>query len=264
MAADECRSFLHHDESPPFAVENENGTSPFVIVVDHAGNCMPRRLSLLGLADHDCRRHIAWDIGIGAMCSVLGSALDAVVIRQNYSRLVVDCNRTPGSEASIVGISELTRVPGNIGLSENHKLDRVREIFQPYHDRITAELDRRRETGRPAALISMHSFTPVFKTAARPWHVGVLYNRDRRLAGALMELLHHDEGLVIGDNEPYDVTDASDYTIPVHGEQRKLHHVAIEIRQDLITDEVGQRMWAAMFVRLLPQAYQLLVPCAGV
>jgi predicted N-formylglutamate amidohydrolase len=105
----------------------------------------------------------------------------------------------------------------------------------------------------------MHSFAPVFKTVARLWHVGVLYNRDPRFAHALMELLHREEGLVIGDNEPYDVTDASDYTIPVHGEQRKLHHVAIEIRQDLITDEASQRMWAALFVRLLPKAYQRFI-----
>jgi predicted N-formylglutamate amidohydrolase len=105
----------------------------------------------------------------------------------------------------------------------------------------------------------MHSFTPVFKTISRPWHVGVLYNRDPRLAHALMELLHHDGGLVVGDNEPYDITGASDYTIPVHGERRKLHHVAIEIRQDLITDDAGQRRWAAPFLRLLPKAYQLLI-----
>jgi predicted N-formylglutamate amidohydrolase len=164
-----------------------------------------------------------------------------------------------GSKDSIVGLSELTRVPGNIGLSESHKADRFREIFLPYHGRITTELDRRRETGRPVALISMHSFAPVFKTVARPWHVGVLYQHDPRLAHALMAFLHREEGLVIGDNEPYNVTDTSDYTIPVHGEQRKLHHVAIEIRQDLITDEAGQRMWAALFVRLLPQAYQRLV-----
>ena len=174
------------------------------------------------------------------------------------SRLVIDCNRTPGSETSILDLSELTRVPGNVGLSDRHKLARVREIFQPYHDRIATELDRRREAARPTALISMHSFTPVFKTVARPWHVGVLYNRDPRFAQILMELLHREEGLVVGDNEPYSVTDASDYTIPVHGEQRDLHHVALEIRQDLITDEAGQRMWAALFARLLPQAYQRL------
>jgi predicted N-formylglutamate amidohydrolase len=249
---------LAADEPPPFTVDNEAGKSPFLIVADHAGKHFPRRLEQLGVSDAECERHIAWDIGIGAVCRLLGQALDAVVIRQNYSRLVIDCNRTPGSETSIADLSESTAVPGNIGLSERDKLARVREIFQPYHDRIADELDRRRKAGRPTALISVHSFTPVYKTVTRPWHVGVLYNRDRRFAQILMELLHREDGLVVGDNEPYSVTDASDYTIPVHGEQRDLHHVAIEIRQDLITDDAGQRTWAALFARLLPRAYQQL------
>jgi predicted N-formylglutamate amidohydrolase len=249
---------LAADEPPAFTVDNETGTSPLLIVADHAGKHFPRRLEQLGLSDAEAGRHIAWDIGIGAVCRLLGQALNAVVVRQNYSRLVIDCNRTPGSETSIAELSELTTVPGNIGLSERDKLARVREIFQPYHRRIASELDRRRGAGRPTALISAHSFTPVFKTETRPWHVGVLYNRDRRFAQILMELLHREDGLVVGDNEPYNVTDASDYTIPVHGEQRGLHHVAIEIRQDLIADEAGQRTWAALFARLLPQAYQRL------
>ena len=246
------------DEPPPFTVDNETGTSPLLIVADHAGKQFPRRLGQLGLSDAEAGRHIAWDIGIGAVCRLLGQALGAVVIRQNYSRLVIDCNRTPGSETSIADLSELTAVPGNIGLSERDKLARVREIFQPYHDRIADELNRRRKAARPTALISVHSFTPVYETVTRPWHVGVLYNRDRRFAQILMELLHREDGLVVGDNEPYSVTDASDYTIPVHGEQRDLHHVAIEIRQDLITDDAGQRTWAALFARLLPPAYQQL------
>jgi predicted N-formylglutamate amidohydrolase len=250
---------LATDEPPAFTVENESGTSPLLIVADHAGKHFPRRLRQLGLSNAECERHIAWDIGIGAVCRLIGKALDAVVIRQNYSRLVIDCNRTPGSETSILAVSELTHVPGNIGLSERHRLARVREIFQPYHDRIATELDRRRAAGRPTALISMHSFTPVFKAMRRPWHVGVLYNRDPRFAQILMELLHSEQGLVIGDNEPYSVADASDYTIPVHGEQRGLHHVALEIRQDLITDEAGQRKLTALFARLLPQAYGRLV-----
>jgi len=249
---------LATDEPPPFTVDNENGTSPFLIVADHAGRYFPRRLGQLGLSNAECEAHMAWDIGAGAVCCLIGKALDAVVVRQNYSRLVIDCNRTPGSETSILDLSERTRVSGNIGLSQRHKLARFREIFQPYHDRIATELDRRREAARPTALISVHSFTPVFETAARLWHVGVLYNRDRRFAQILLELLHREDGLVVGDNEPYSVTDASDYTIPVHGEQRDLHHVALEIRQDLITDEAGQRMWAALFARLLPQAYQRL------
>lgn len=249
---------LAGDEPPPFTVDNEAGTSPLLIVADHAGKHFPRRLEQLGVSDAECERHIAWDIGIGAVCRLLGQALDAVVIRQNYSRLVIDCNRTPGSETSIADLSELTAVPGNIGLSERDKLARVREIFQPYHDRIADELDRRRQAARPTALISVHSFTPVYMTVTRPWHVGLLYNRDRRFAQILMELLRREDGLVVGDNEPYSVTDASDYTIPVHGEQRDLHHVAIEIRQDLITDDAGQQTWAALLARLLPRAYQQL------
>jgi predicted N-formylglutamate amidohydrolase len=249
---------LATDEPAPFTVDNETGTSPLLIVADHAGKHFPRQLGQLGLSNAECGRHIAWDIGVGAVCCLIGKALDAVVIRQNYSRLVIDCNRTPWTETSILDLSDLTRVPGNIGLSKRHTLARVHEIFQPYHDRIVTELDRRREAGRPTALISVHSFTPVLEDVRRLWHVGVLYNRDPRFAHILMELLHREAGLGVGDNEPYSVTDASDYTIPVHGERRGLHHVAIEIRQDLITDETGQQKLAALLVRLLPQAYQRL------
>jgi predicted N-formylglutamate amidohydrolase len=253
-----ANSLLAGDEPPAVTVVNEGGRSPFLIVADHAGKTIPRRLKELGLGAADRDRHIAWDIGIGAVCAWMGKALDAVVIRQNYSRLVIDSNRTPGSETSIVDVSERTAVTGNLGLSDNDKRMRVREIFLPYHDRIARELNRRRDAGRPTALISMHSFTPVFKSVARPWHVGVLYQRDPRFAHILLELLHREHGLVVGDNEPYSVTDDSDYTIPVHGEQRGLHHVALEIRQDLIMEEAGQRTWAALFTRLLPQAYERL------
>jgi predicted N-formylglutamate amidohydrolase len=250
---------LAPDEPQPVTVTNAGGRSPLVIVADHAGNCLPRRLGRLGLPPAELERHIAWDIGVGAVCRLIGDKLGAVVIGQNYSRLVIDANRMPGSETSIVELSELTTVPGNIGLGKSQIEARIREIFQPYHDAIASELDRRRQAGRPTALIAMHSFTPVFKGVARPWHVGVLYNRDPRFAKILMDLLRREHGLVVGDNEPYSVTDASDYTIPVHGEQRDLHHVAIEIRQDLIADEAGQRRWAGLFARLLPQAYQRVV-----
>jgi predicted N-formylglutamate amidohydrolase len=252
-------NLLAPDEPQPVTVTNAGGRSPFVIVGDHAGKYLPRRLQMLGLQEAECARHIAWDIGAGAVCRLLGDALGAVVIRQNYSRLAIDCNRTPGAETSIVELSELTTVPGNIGLSKDQIEARVREIFQPYHDRIAAELDRRRQAGAAAVLIAMHSFTPVFKAAARPWHVSVLYNRDPRLGIILRDLLRCEPGLVVGDNQPYSVSDASDYTIPIHGEQRRLPHVLIEIRQDLIADEDGQDKWARLFTQLLPQAYQRLV-----
>jgi len=252
-------SLLAADEPAPVTVHNENGLSPFLIVADHAGNSIPRALRGLGVPEAERQRHIAWDIGIAAASRQLADALEATLIQQNYSRLVIDSNRAPGSEESIPDISELTPVPGNIGLSEGGKAARVREIFRPYHDRIESELDRRRQAGRPAALIALHSFTPVFMSVTRPWHAGVLYNRDPRFAHLLMALLKREEGLVVGNNEPYDVNDATDYTIPVHGERRGLHHVAIEIRQDLIAGDQGQRTWAALLARLLPRAYQELV-----
>jgi predicted N-formylglutamate amidohydrolase len=251
-------SLLAADESAPITVHNANGQSPLLFVVDHASNAIPRSLGGLGVPEHECERHITWDIGIAAVSRFVADALDATLVQQNYSRLVVDCNRTPGSETSIPETSELTSIPGNIDLSASLKAARLREIFRPYHDRIAAELDRRRQAGRPAVLIAMHSFTPVFMDVVRPWHCAILYNRDSRFADVLMALLKREDGLLVGDNEPYSVTDATDYTIPVHGERRGLLHVEIEIRQDLIADDSGQRVWGARLARLLPEAYQAL------
>jgi predicted N-formylglutamate amidohydrolase len=114
-------SLLAADEPVPISVHNENGRSPFLIVADHAGNSIPRALGRLGVSETECDRHIAWDIGIGAVCRLVAEALDATLIQQNYSRLVIDCNRTPGSETSIPETGEFTPVPGNVGLSESQK-----------------------------------------------------------------------------------------------------------------------------------------------
>ncbi len=252
-------NLLAADEPAPVTAYNTNGKSPFLLVADHAGNAMPRALRRLGVAEAECERHIAWDIGIAGLGRLLADALDATLIQQNYSRLVIDCNRPPGTPTSIPDISEHTPVPGNVGLNEASRAARVREIFLPYHERIDAELDRRRQAGRPAVLIALHSFTPVFKGVARPWHAAVLYNRDPRFAHRLMALLNAEKEFTVGDNAPYSVSDATDYTIPVHAERRGLHHVLIEIRQDLIGDENGQRAWSALLARLLPQVYQDVV-----
>ena len=254
-----ARRLLAAGDPAPVTVRNENGSSPLLIVADHAGKLIPRALGDLGVSEAERARHIGWDIGIAGVVRLLADALDATLVQQNYSRLVIDCNRTPGTETSMPTVSELTPVPGNVGLSEEDKAARVRDVFRPYHDAIEAELDRRRNAGRATALIAMHSFTPSFKGVARPWHAGVLYNRDPRFAHLLMALLKREGGLVVGDNEPYSVTDHTDYTIPVHGERRKLHHVAVEIRQDLIAHEKGQQDWAALLTRLLPQAYRELL-----
>jgi predicted N-formylglutamate amidohydrolase len=251
---------LGSDEPEPVAVHNEAGKSPYFLVADHAANRFPRALGRLGVPAAECRRHIAWDIGIAEVTRLVGAAIDAQVVQQNYSRLVIDCNRPPGSPTSIPELSELTAIPGNIGLSEGQRAARERDIFWPYHRRIANELDRRRDSGGRAVLIAMHSFTPLFKATVRPWHIGALYGRDPRLAKVFLTLLRREGGLVVGDNEPYRVTDDSDFTIPVHGERRGLLHLGIEIRQDLIAGEAGQHQWANLLARVLGSASELLFP----
>ena len=255
-------ALLDPDEPDPVTLENEAGSSVFFFTCEHAGRAFPRRLGRLGLPEAETLRHIAWDIGIGAVGRELSRLLDAAVILQTYSRLVIDCNRDPNVPSSIPEISESTEIPGNRGLDEAERTARADAIFRPYHNGIAAALDRRAAANRPTALIALHSFTPVFKAASRPWHVAVLFNRDRRLAHALAEQLRAEGALIVGENEPYQVSDLSDYTVPVHGERRGLPHVEIEIRQDLITEAAGQREWAERLARLLPAAYAA-VQCGG-
>ncbi|HEY3252651.1 MAG TPA: N-formylglutamate amidohydrolase [Polyangiaceae bacterium] len=249
---------LAPDEPAAFEVIDDQRRSPFLITCDHAGKRLPRALGTLGLPDSELDRHIAWDIGAAQVARALAHELGAFAILQTYSRLAIDCNRPLGVPSSIPLLSENTLIPGNHGLSAALAAERARAIFQPYHARILSELERRAHAGQPSVLIAMHSFTPTFMGVARPWHTGMLYNRDVRLGRALIELLRRDPELVVGDNEPYSVSDLSDYGVVVYGERRGIPHVEIEIRQDLLLEEAGQAAWAARFARVLPEA------CAGI
>ena len=244
-------SLLEPDEPPPVVVERAAGTSPYVLVADHAGRRLPRATGTLGLEPDDLERHIAYDIGILPVARTLARALDAPFVAQTYSRLVIDCNRPPHVAASIPEISETTPVPGNRAIGEGARRARIAALFEPYHQAIAAILDARAGQRRPTVLIAMHSFTPVYMGASRPWQIGLLYNRDPRVARPALELLAGDDALAVGDNLPYAVDDASDYTLPVHGEQRGLPHAGFEIRQDLIAEVAGQEQWILQMTRLL-------------
>jgi predicted N-formylglutamate amidohydrolase len=241
-------------EPSPVRVLRENGPSALFLTADHAGRTIPRGLGRLGLPDRELERHIAWDIGIAGVTERLSAALDATAVLQTYSRLVIDCNRDPEVPSSIPEVSETTEIPGNRELSAEQRAARRQAIFEPYHAQIEALLDARQVEGRRTVYIAMHSFTPVFKGESRAMEVGVLYNRDARLAATMLDLLRAEGDLTVGDNAPYAVSDVTDYGVPVHAEQRGLAHLEIEIRQDLIADEVGQAAWAARFERLLPAA----------
>jgi len=245
-------------DDEPAAFRAIQGASPFLITCDHAGNLLPRKLGTLGLSPSELATHVAWDIGAAEVAVRLGRLLDAFVVLQTYSRLVIDCNRPLDQKSSIAELSEYTEIPGNRAVTPADAALRADAIFHPYHGRIREELDRRAASGQPTVLVAMHSFTPRFMGQERPWHAGVLYQRDARLAEPLLELLRAEEGLVIGDNEPYAVSDDSDYGVVRYGEQLGHPHVELEVRQDLIADEAGQRQWADRLARLLPLARGLL------
>jgi predicted N-formylglutamate amidohydrolase len=245
---------LAEDEPEPFEVVEGGARSPHLVVCDHAGRVVPRALGSLGLPDRELERHIAWDIGAGALARRLATALDAWLILQNYSRLVIDCNRPLTSPESIVERSEDTVIPGNQDVTGEQAELRARSIFEPYHGRIERELDERAAHGRPSVLIFVHSFTPTFRGVARPWQAGVLYHRDVRLALPLLAALRREPELMIGDNEPYSASALTDYGIIEHGERRDLPCVELEVRQDLLGDAPGQESWADRLARALNES----------
>lgn len=250
---------LAADEPPPFVEQHGEGHSNFIIAVDHAGARIPRRLGNLGMPASELKRHIAWDIGALAVARQVATALDAPLVAQNYSRLVIDCNRDPLVASSIPTKSEATEIPGNIGLSDDDIAARRAEIFDPYHNRLRALLDARRAAGRPTILVSQHTMTDTYHGVRREMHGAVLYNRDRRFAGLVLDSLRREPNLIIADNEPYFVSDETDYTIPRHGEAHGLPHVEIEIRQDLVSDAAGQTEWARRIAAALQAAEQVLL-----
>jgi predicted N-formylglutamate amidohydrolase len=256
--AGDTAHLLTQADVPPVLEFNETGSSPFLFTCDHFGKIIPHALGDLGLSESELTRHIAWDIGIAGVAERLSSEMNAHLIAQRYSRLVIDCNRPPGAASSIPMISEATTIPGNEGLAPEAAEIRRREIFDPYHRRINDIIDARLHRGQPTVLVALHSFTPVYAGIARPWHIGTLYHRDRTLPPLMLQHLRAEGDLVVGDNEPYAVSDQTDYTIPVHGEMRGLINSGIEIRQDLIGDQFGQHQWADRLARILREIEETL------
>ena len=244
---------LDAGEPAPVAVDNSGAASPFLFVCDHAGRAVPHRLANLGLAPEAFDRHIAWDIGAGAVAAGLGAALDACVIRQRYSRLVIDCNRAPGRADLVVETSDGLPIPGNQGLSRVEIETRIAEIHRPYHAAIAAELDARAARGLTTLLVLVHSFTPALAGGPpRPWHMGVLHAGNSAASKAMLDLLRQEGDLVVGDNEPY-AMDEVDYTAPLHAGARGLDYLELEIRQDLIADPAGQANFVQRLARLAPR-----------
>lgn len=241
---------LRADEPPAFVVHRERGASSAFITCDHASARIPRALEDLGLPEDVRRDHVGWDIGAADLARAMSTTLDATLVESGYSRLVIDANRPLDVTSSIPEVTCGVAVPGNRGLGAGARTARAEACFHPYHEAVTALLDER-ASKRPTVLLAMHSFTPIMQGVARPWHVGVMYGRDRRLASLFLDVLSAEDDLVVGDNQPYQVTDGTDYTIPHHGERRGILSVLIEVRNDLLRDDAS----VARMSRILTRAY---------
>ncbi len=244
---------LGPDDPPSAIVANPRGRSAFLLIGDHAGRVIPKALGDLGLAAGAMDTHIAWDIGVAGLGERLGLALDAVFIRQAYSRLVVDCNRRPDHPGAMPEVSDGVAIPGNVGLTPAGAAARRAEIYQPYQDAIAAELDRRAANDQPTLLVSLHSFTPMMDGFARPWRMGVLHRGDSALSAGMLRLLQAVLGEAAGDNQPYRM-DETDNTVPLHADPRGLDYLELEVRQDLIADAAGQAAQAAFLATMLAEA----------
>jgi len=238
---------LSESDPNPVSAINPDGASRVVLTCEHAGNGVPGALGDLGLGEADLARHIAWDIGAAAIARRLAEIIDAPLVLQHYSRLVIDCNRPAHSDESIALASDGTTVPGNHDLSAAERDARRREIHDPFHRTVADLLDARAERDADPVLISIHTFTPALAVDPdpRPWDMGLLYNRDDRLARIFDRVLDDIEhAFGIAHNEPYSVCDETDYTIPVHGERRGINSLLLEVRNDHVHKDDGIGRWS--------------------
>ena len=247
---------IEHDEGEPAIVRRLGSRAPFLVVCDHAGRAVPRALGDMGVPAAGWERHIAWDIGAAALADALGDAWGAAVIKQRWSRLVIDCNRDPARADAIPVVSDGQTIPANAALSPEARAARVDEVHAPYHAAIAAELDARAAAGTPTTLVLVHSFTPRMTGVDRPWTFGVLHAHDSPVSDAALELLAREPGEVVGDNQPY-AMDLIDYTAPIHAGPRGLDYLELEVRQDLISHDAGLARVAAILTRVVPAAASL-------
>ena len=218
---------------------------PAALVCDHASAAIPAALGNLGLPREHRLRHIAWDIGAARLADRMAQRLRLPLVLSGYSRLVIDCNRRLDDPGSILSVSDAVSIPGNQAMTEADREARASEVFKPYHEAIELELRDCARLAEAPALIAVHSFTECYGGKDRPWHCGVLWDRDPRLAQPMLQALRAEPALVVGDNEPYSGRHPADYTIDVHAERRGWPHLCLEIRQDLLQTEEGIDEWAA-------------------
>lgn len=265
MVGTEARGRLAAEFLAPVMTINASGDGPFVLVCDHASNRIPDGFDGLGLRPHERLMHIAWDPGALAVALQLSERLDAPLVHSTVSRLVVDCNRTDTAPDLIPVVSELTSIPGNAALEPGDRLTRVARYHTPFHAAITDLLDRRKAAGQETILVTVHSYTPVYKGVQRPWPIGLIHGRDMGFTRAVGDaLLAEWPDLNLGWNEPYAALNGVTHTLEHHGDGRGLEATMIEIRHDEILEPAGVTFWSDRLARALERARGSLLPGAPV
>ena len=237
-------------DPPPFERVEATTAAAVLVVCDHASATIPARHGTLGLDAQTRRAHVAWDIGAAAVARHLAGHLGCAAILTGISRLVIDCNRQPGDPSSIPVRTCGVEVPVNRTVDDSEAEARAEAWFWPYHREIGTQLGRLFRHGGVPAMVSVHSFTPRLGDFQRPWQVGVLWNRDGRMALPVIDALRRMPGLCVGDNQPYSGREIN-YTLDTHAGAAGLPHVSFEIRQDLLGDDDGRRRWAALLAQVL-------------
>lgn len=247
---EEPESLIGPHDPPPY--EHLPGASARALLLcDHASAAVPTALARLGLPDSAFDRHIAVDLHAGDVTRRLARLLGLPAFLHGYSRLVADANRHFDDPTLCAAISDGTTVPGNAALDEASRRRRWQQIHQPYHRAITDWLQPRLQRDQVPALISVHSFSAEVGGARRPWPVAVLWNQDGRMAVPFMARLRDDEGLLVGDNEPYSGREGFGYTMLTHAEAHGLPHLLIELRQDLLAEPDQREHWSGLLARTI-------------
>ncbi len=244
----------HHAGAPSrfesFTRVDGNQAAGVILLCDHARNTLPPDYGTLGLPPGEFRRHIAYDIGAEAVTLGLAGRLEATALLTGFSRLLIDPNRGLDDPTLIMKLSDGAVVPGNRDIDAGERQNRIERYYLPYHTAITSEIDGLIARRIRPILVSVHSFTPAWKGTPRPWHAGILWDRDGRLPRLLLDGLRGNAALTIGDNEPYHGALEGD-TLNTHGTKRGLAHALIEIRQDLIAEQSGVDEWVDRLALIL-------------
>ena len=224
-----------------------------LVICDHASNAIPPGYGTLGLKRETLARHIAYDIGAADVTRALAALVGAPAVLSTYSRLVIDPNRGLDDPTLVMRYSDGAIVPGNAYIDDAEIGRRGARFWAPYRHEIATTVDAMVATGEPPALISIHSFTNVWRGFSRPWKIGILWDRDDRIPKPLIRALLAEPDLCadeVGDNQPYDGALAGD-TIDAIVTSRGLANVLIEIRQDLIAERSRAVAWAERIGRVL-------------